>query len=69
MSQHHEQDLIQRIVEQIRRDMPTAPSGMREDEFDHLCRNIARAISGALAAHQEQYHRVEPDFGEVQRPE
>jgi hypothetical protein len=56
-------------VEQIRRDLPAAPGGLSEQEFDQLCRNIGRAIAGALHVHAERYHRVEPEFGEVQRPE
>jgi hypothetical protein len=69
MSQQHERDEIQRIVEHVRRDLPAAPGSMSEQEFDQLCRNIGRAIAGALRAHEERYHRVEPEFGEVQRPE
>jgi hypothetical protein len=69
MSQQHERDEIQQIVEQIRRDLPAAPGGLSEQEFDQLCRNIGRAIAGALHVHAERYHRVEPEFGEVQRPE
>jgi C4-type Zn-finger protein len=60
---------IEQVLQQIRADLPSAPQGMSDDEFDRLCNNIARAIMAALQAHEDRYHQLTPEFGEPQRPD
>jgi hypothetical protein len=61
-------ETVDQIVQMIRRDLPDAPQGMSQGEFDKLCGNIARAIIVTLQQHEQRQHRIEPEFGEPQRP-
>jgi hypothetical protein len=69
MTDQHHQDLIEKVVQQIRADFPSAPHGMSDDEFDRLCTNIARAVAAGIQHHENRYHQLSPEFGEPQRPE
>jgi hypothetical protein len=61
-------DTVEQLISTIKADLPDAPSGMTQDEFDQLCRNIARAIAAGMQMHENRHHQIEPDFGEPYRP-
>lgn len=65
MTQH---DTVEQLIQTIKSDLPDAPAGMSQDEFDRLCSNIARAIAAGMQMHENQHHQIKPDFGEPDRP-
>ncbi len=65
MTQH---DTVEQLIQTIKADLPDAPAGMSQDEFDRLCTNIARAIAAGMQMHENQHHQIKPDFGEPDRP-
>ncbi|TVR73307.1 MAG: hypothetical protein EA415_07895 [Sphaerobacteraceae bacterium] len=65
MTQH---DTVEQLIQTIKSDLPDAPAGMSQDEFDRLCTNIARAIAAGMQMHENQHHQIKPDFGEPDRP-
>jgi hypothetical protein len=62
-------DTVEKLLQTIKADLPAAPGGMSEDEFNQLCRNIATAIAAGMQMHENQHHQIQPEFGEPQRPE
>ena len=62
-------DTVEQLLATIKADLPDAPAGMSQDEFDRLCTNIARAIAAGLQIHENRHHQIQPEFGEPQRPE
>lgn len=65
MTQH---DTVEQLIQTIKADLPDAPAGMSQDEFDRLCSNIARAIAAGVQQHEDQLHQIKPEFGEPDRP-
>lgn len=67
----HERETIEtnfsKLVQTIRRGLPSNPGGMNDDEFNHLCENIAHAIIQAVEAHETNLHSPTPEFGEEDR--
>ena len=61
-------DTVEQLLQTIKADLPDAPAGMSQDEFDRLCLNIARAIAAGLQMHENQHHNIKPEFGEPDRP-
>lgn len=68
MAEREHQETIDQLVQVIQTDMPSSVEGMTQEQFDQLCRNIARAIATGLQMHEDGYHRIAPEFGEPDRP-
>lgn len=63
-----QQDTVEQLIQTIKSDLPQAPAGMSQDEFDRLCSNIARAIAAGMQKHEDRHHQIKPEFGEPDRP-